>query len=94
MTHDFIVGNPETGLKGRPNDLIGLVTFARGAQVLSPLTLDDEAVIDQLKKLQVVTDEKQDATAIGYAVYKTVDLIAAAKHYAQELSEWGNLLMK
>jgi Ca-activated chloride channel family protein len=89
VTKDFIVGNSKSQLKGRSNDLIGLIGFSRGAQVLAPLTLDHEDILNQLNHLHVVKDPKQDATAIGYAIYKTVDLIAATRHYAEELAGLG-----
>lgn len=89
VTRDFVVGNQKSNLKGRPNDLLGLVTFSRGAQVLSPLTLDRQAIVDQLDQLEYTTDLNQDGTAIGYAIYKTANLIAATRHYAQELEGEG-----
>jgi Ca-activated chloride channel family protein len=89
VTHDFVFGNQQKGLKGRPNDMIGLVYFARGAQVIAPLTLDHAAILDQLKKFDNVKLETQDGTSIGYALYKTVDLISATRHYAQEISGQG-----
>jgi len=69
----------------RPNDLIGLVEFARTAHVLSPLTLDHAAIIKDLADLQVVSDKDQDGTAMGYAIFKTANIIAATRHYAQDL---------
>lgn len=75
----------ETFIAGRPNDLIGLVSFARQAQVLAPLTLDHDAVINQLRKLQIVTDPTQDGTGIGYAIYKTASTIAATRHFGEQL---------
>jgi len=89
VTKDFVTGNPKLNLKGRPSDLLGLVTFSRGAQVLSPLTLDHQAIVDQLDQLTYTTDLSQDGTAIGYAIYKTANLIAATRHYAQELEGEG-----
>ena len=89
VTRDFVKGNPETGLHGRPNDLIGLVSFARGAQVVAPLTLDHEAILEQLGKLEDVKDPQKDGTAMGYAIFKTANLIAATRHYAQELTGAG-----
>lgn len=74
---------------GRSSDLIGIVGFARGARVLSPLTLDHGAVIEQLETMDVRKEQDQDGTAIGYALYKTVNLISATRHYANELVEKG-----
>jgi Ca-activated chloride channel homolog len=89
VTTQFIQGDPKLKLEGRPNDMIGLVAFARGATILSPLTLDHQAILDQLSHFDVVHQRDQDGTAIGYAIFKTVNLIAATRHYAQELIEKG-----
>lgn len=85
ITIQFVEGDKQLGLPGRPNDLIGLVTFARAAHVLSPLTLDHSAIVNELAHLQVVQDRDQDGTAIGYAIFKTVNIIAATRHYAEDL---------
>lgn len=85
ITRAFIEGNSLLGLPGRPNDLIGLTAFARTAQVEAPLTLDHRAVVDQLTKLQVVQNKEDDGTAIGYALYKTTNIIDATRHYAHDL---------
>lgn len=76
-------------IEGRPNDLIGLITFARAAQVLAPLTLDHQIILDELKKLEIVKDPAQDGTSIGYALYKAASLITATRHFAQELIKEG-----
>lgn len=89
VTQQFIAGDPDLGLTGRPNDLIGLISFARGAEVMSPLTLDHQAILDQLSHFQAVGSRDQDGTAIGYAIYKAASLIAATRHYSQEIVEKG-----
>lgn len=69
---------------GRKGDLLGLVSFARGANVLSPLSLSSNELLEKLKGIQVVTKEDENGTAIGYAIYKTAHLIsefAAASPY-------------
>lgn len=86
ITTEFIEGSQKLGLPGRPNDLIGLIAFARTAHILSPLTLDHKAIVQQLNNINVVTSKDQDGTAIGYALYKTVNLIAATRHYANDLA--------
>lgn len=90
-TEQFIKGDPLSGQKGRPNDLIGLITFARSAKVLSPLTLDHAYILKQLEKLNVVQDRNQDGTGIGYAIFKTANLITATRYYSSELSKAGNV---
>lgn len=61
------------------DDLIGLVAFSRGAKVLSPLTIDHESLKQKIEGMQVITEPTQNGTAIGYALYKTVNLIASTR---------------
>lgn len=84
VTREFIVGNPSLNLPGHPNDMLGLVAFARIPEVLAPLTLDHELLLQELKQIQPITNEKLNGTGIGYAIYKTVDLIAATKAFAEK----------
>ncbi len=85
VTRLFIKGDPGLGLSGRPNDMIGIIGFARAAQVVSPLTLDHKALLKLLDNIDVVKDKTQDVTAIGYAIYKTANMIAATRHFAEKL---------
>jgi Ca-activated chloride channel family protein len=89
VTAQFIQGNPELGLTGRHTDMIGLVAFARVPNVLSPLTLDHKAILKLLSQLDVVKDKNLDGTAIGYAIYKTANLIAATRLFAKDLQGQG-----
>ncbi len=50
---------------GRPDDLIGLVSFARYADGLCPLTLDHGNLIAILDQVEIVTDPSEDGTALG-----------------------------
>lgn len=82
----FVQGDPTLNLAGRPNDMIGIVALARGATVLSPLTLDHKAIVDKIKALNVVPKTpEQGGTVIGYGIFKTANLIAATRHFAEEL---------
>ncbi len=90
VTKQFIAGDPNTGLQGRPNDLIGLIEFARGAHVLSPLTLDHAAILSELATFAPIGERDQDGTSIGYAIFKSANMISATKHYAQELIDKGD----
>lgn len=72
-------------VKQRPDDLLGLIFFARTAQVVAPLTLDHQAILNELSKFTNVQNQEDDGTAIGYAIFKAANLIAATKHYAQDL---------
>jgi|GEM_PF-753031 len=89
LTSQFVKGNRRLNLQGRRNDMIGLVSFARVAHVLVPLTLDHEAVVEHLAKLRTVRRNDQEGTALGYAVLKTANMIAATKHFAQDLVKEG-----
>ena len=85
VTAKFIQGDPSINLFGRSNDMIGLIAFARSARVLSPLTLDHEAVLRALAHLAPVKTKDSDGTSIGYAIFKTANMIAATRKYANEM---------
>lgn len=85
VTAQFIKGDPVADLPGRRDDLIGLVAFARVATILSPLTLDHRYVLTELAQLKAVTRPEADGTAMGYAIFKTVNLIAATRYFAGQL---------
>ncbi len=62
----FIMGGQ--GLPGRPNDLVGLVAFARFADSLCPLTLDHDYLVQVLDDMKVAGERTEDGTAIGEGV--------------------------
>ena len=70
-----------------PKDLIGVVSFSRAAEVISPLTLDHKLLNKKIDKLEVVKDTAHDGTSMGYAIYKTAHLIAASKAFSEQDSE-------
>lgn len=74
-------------IQGLPSDLMGVIAFARAAEVISPLTLDHKLLIDRVKKLEVIKDKEQDGTSMGYAIYKTAHLIAATEAFQQSLAK-------
>jgi len=51
--------------EGRPDDLVGLVAFARYADGVCPLTLDHGNLLTILNDLEIVTQREEDGTAIG-----------------------------
>ncbi len=61
----FVLGDEESGLPGRPNDLIGMIRFARYADAICPLTLDHDNLLDVLGQTDIVNDRREDGTAIG-----------------------------
>lgn len=89
LTRKFIQGDEAFELTGRSQDMIGLIGFARVAQVETPLTLDHQSLLQKLEKMRVVRYRQEDGTAIGYGLFKTVNLIAATKHFAEQLSREG-----
>lgn len=85
MTNALIIGDPDREIPARPSDMLGVIAFARSAQVLVPLTLDHEAVLSAIEQLQVLQDEDAAGTAIGYAIFKAASLIEVTRHYAQQM---------
>jgi len=65
--HEFVMGNGES-LEGRPNDLIGLVTFAGYADTIAPLTLGHDALVELVEDVELVQLKTEDGTAIGDAL--------------------------
>ncbi|MSR18873.1 MAG: VWA domain-containing protein [Phycisphaerales bacterium] len=74
---DFVAGGAT--LSGRSNDLVGLVTFARFADSISPLTLDHDYLIDALNQARIATDPSEDGTAIGEGVALGVERLRDVK---------------
>ncbi|MBN1164402.1 MAG: VWA domain-containing protein [Candidatus Krumholzibacteriota bacterium] len=64
---EFLIGNGET-LRGRPNDLTGMIAFARYADTMAPLTLGHGALLRFLETVQLVKRRSEDGTAIGDAL--------------------------
>lgn len=60
--------------KANGNDRIGLVMFQRRALVLSPLTLDLDA-IDEMVEVSVRSGLIPDGTALGVATMEAIDLL-------------------
>ena len=64
---DFIEGDKKD-LKGRSNDLVGLISFARYADTKCPLVHSHNVLLEFLKKTEIVKIRSEDGTAIGDAV--------------------------
>lgn len=84
---DFVQGSSK--FKGRPNDLIALVTFGGFVDACCPLTLDHDSLVELLEKIETprplydrngnvihtqIIDE-EGGTAIGDALATGVDLL-------------------
>jgi Ca-activated chloride channel family protein len=61
---DFVTGD-DGALAGRDGDIVGMITFARYADALSPLTLDHDALLGLLDQVEIVALPDEDGTAIG-----------------------------
>jgi Ca-activated chloride channel family protein len=66
VVQQFVLGNGDS-LKGRPNDLIGIITFARYADTICPLTLGHEAVAYLADQIKIHNRPNEDGTAFGDA---------------------------
>ncbi|MGB0257785.1 MAG: VWA domain-containing protein, partial [Coraliomargarita sp.] len=73
MVERFIIGDGDQ-LQGRPDDLIGLITFARYADTRSPLTFGHDALLQIVRHLTIQERPNEDGTAYGDAL-----AIAAAR---------------
>jgi Ca-activated chloride channel family protein len=69
---DFVRGSGGFG-EGRPDDLIGLVTFARYADGLCPLTLDHGSLLAILEQIETPVDQREDGTAVGEGLALAVE---------------------
>lgn len=72
----FVAGGD--GLRGRPDDAIGLISFARYADTRSPLTLDHANLITAARQVAIVTDPGEDGTAVGDGLAQAVERLRAA----------------
>jgi len=79
----FVRGDDD--LPGRPNDLIGMLRFARYADSVCPLTLDHDALLTVLKQTEVPVDRfgqprpEAQATAIGDGLALAVERLKDLK---------------
>jgi len=73
VCNDFIIGNNDD-LRGRQNDIVGLITFARYADTACPMTTCLPALTTIVDELEVENRPNEDGTAFGDA------LILAAAH--------------
>jgi Ca-activated chloride channel family protein len=64
---EFVNGGSK-GLEGRPNDLVGMIAFARYADTICPLTLSHGALSRFLENIKLVQHRSEDGTSIGDAL--------------------------
>jgi Ca-activated chloride channel homolog len=75
---EFVTGG-EAGVNGRSSDAIGMVTFARYTDNISPPTLDHEALLGLLDQVDIVALPPEDGTAIGDAIVRAIDMLEQAE---------------
>ena len=84
---DFVKGGK--GLEGRPNDLIGLISFAAFPDTNCPLVQSPDMIVDFISEVDMAKYKFEDGTAIGDAIA----LAAARLHKAEEEIEARNARM-
>jgi len=78
----FVLGAGE--LEGRPNDMIGLTTFARFAEEECPLTLDHGNLVGFIDSLTHAQSQVENGTNISDALYQAVLSLVVAEDYVRE----------
>lgn len=78
VMQEFIVGDGGE-LSGRPDDMIGLVSFARYSDHVCPMTLGHDALVYMIQELAINDRPNEDGTAYGDAT-----ALAAAQLKSQE----------
>ncbi len=86
---DFVLGDGRD-LRGRPDDLIGVVAFAGFADTISPLTNSREALRGVLKELTVIRDASKDGTAIGDGIALGAARLKSAEQEAAAAAAAGD----
>jgi Ca-activated chloride channel family protein len=71
----------------RPNDLIGLVTFARYADTVCPLTLSHDSLEFYIQELQIESRPNEDGTAFGDAVTLAAARLKTAEERYNEIDD-------
>jgi Ca-activated chloride channel family protein len=68
-------------VQNREDDLIGLITFARYADTVSPLTFGHKALVQLVQAIEIQDRPNEDGTAYG-------DALALACAQLEQMSEW------
>ncbi len=85
---EFVTGNGAE-LSGRPNDLIGMIAFARYSDTMAPLTLGHGALIRFLDSVDLVKRRNEDGTAIGDALALAAARLKTAEEDMAKYSDGG-----
>lgn len=78
VMEEFVAGDG-TQLSGRPDDMIGIVSFARYSDNICPMTLGHDALVYMIRELTINDRPNEDGTAYGDAT-----ALAAAQLKSQE----------
>jgi len=87
VMEEFVAGDGKD-LKGRPDDMIGIISFARYSDNVCPMTLGHDALVYMIRELTINDRPNEDGTAYGDAT-----ALAAAQLKAHEDRE-GSLKSK
>lgn len=82
----FITGDGRE-LSGRSNDLVGMVTFARYADTVCPLTLGHDALLHYVRNLKIEERPGEDGTAIGDALALAAARLQRVEEVARRQAE-------
>ena len=74
---EFVLGG-DAG-RGRPDDVVGLVTFAGYADSLCPLTLDHGNLVTMVDDLEIVKRRDEDGTALGDGLALAIERLRRSK---------------
>jgi Ca-activated chloride channel homolog len=92
VVKDFVLGQGK--LKGRPDDLIGLIAYGTYADSKCPLTLDHGYLIESLNSTQIAQTNEEGATAIGDAIALGVEHLQALERQRAASRDAGSGAMK
>lgn len=71
----------EQFIRHRPDDLIGLITFARYSDTLSPLTTGHDALVEIVRGLAIQENPTEDGTGYGDALALACARLAQTDHW-------------
>jgi len=77
VLEEFVLGG-DAG-RGRPDDLVGLITFAGYSDSLCPLTLDHGNLVTIVDDLEIVKRRDEDGTALGDGLALAVERLRRSK---------------
>lgn len=87
VVRNFVKGDGKD-LVGRPDDLVGLIAFARFADTECPLTRDHDQLVRALANVEVPRTRDEDGTAIGDALLLAVERIRNIERQMQRKDDF------